>query len=130
MSQKTASDYLKKPNASGNFVASENGKEFLRGNSFVFHDANTEFVIIGNDGNKHWVAFSVPTSLEGDGPHTVPYPSGQLTWDVVISGESKPIQSGSVTVTFADHRKSVKGTVSLLLKKEGSEVTGNFKLDR
>jgi hypothetical protein len=130
MSQITAADLLKKPNAGDNFAAFEDSEKFLDSNLFVFHDANTEFFIIGNDSNKHTVALSVPTSLAGDGPHTVELPlKTLLKWEVIKSSVSKPIKSGSVNVTFSNNRKTVKGTVDLKLES-GSNVTGDFSITR
>ena len=130
MSQVTANDLLKSPNATGNFAAFKDGKKFLESNLFVFHDANTEFFIIGSESNKHTVAFSVPTSLVGDGPHTVEFPSKTLLkWEVIESSVSKPIKSGSVNVTFSNNRKTVKGNVDLKLES-GINVTGDFSIIR
>ncbi|MGN4050798.1 hypothetical protein [Pseudomonas sp. SM4] len=117
-----------KERASGKFVASIDGEPFLVGTSFVFHGTSKEFIVVGNDNNKHWVAFAVPSSLQG-GPHVVSLYNSWQTWEVLIDSQSHRVKSGSVTVTFNDDQLGVKGTVDFVLP-DGRRVSGSFDISR
>ncbi|MBC3207498.1 hypothetical protein HU755_11925 [Pseudomonas sp. SWRI111] len=123
---------LKNSKATGSFVASIDGKEFLHSEQFLFHNAGEEFFIIGSNNNEDWVVFSVPTSLEG-GPHTVKYPFGTLEWDVLKDNDKYPIKSGSVTVTFDKNKTAVSGDVNFIVKNDAGgakKVTGKFEINQ
>lgn len=127
MSQDRTSDLMNKRNATGSFVAFLDDDKFLESKLCVYAETEKEFIIIGTDDFKHTVDLSVPNSLEGDGPHTVTFPTMGRYWKVVINHFDQHIIEGELIVTFANFRKTVTGTFALDLGKAG-KVTGNFDL--
>lgn len=127
MSQDRTSDLMNKRNATGSFVAFLDDDKFLESKLCVYAETEKEFIIIGTDDFKHTVDLSVPNSLEGDGPHTVTFPTRGRYWKVVINHFDQPIIEGELIVTFSNFRKTVTGTFALDLGKAG-KVTGNFDL--
>lgn len=127
MSQDRTSDLMNKRNATGSFVAFLDDEKFLESKLCVYAETEKEFIIIGTDDFKHTVDLSVPNSLEGDGPHTVTFPTMGRYWKVVINHFDQHIIEGELIVTFANFRKTVTGTFALDLGKAG-KVTGNFDL--
>lgn len=130
MSREDMLQLLRNSKATGSFVAFIDGEEFLRSEQFLFYNAGKEFFIIGSNNNEDRVEFSVPTSLQGDGPHIVQHPSGRLEWDVMNDNVRYPVESGSVTVTFDNNRSVVSGAVDFIVKHNGvaRKVTGKFDI--
>ncbi|VVO30060.1 hypothetical protein PS718_04905 [Pseudomonas fluorescens] len=112
-------------NSSGSFSAEVDQVPFLRGKKFLFLKVGEDYFIVGDDSGEHWVTFSVPASLEEDGPHTVKKYAGGLAWQVMIKKEVEDVLSGSATVTFENDRTRVKGEIDFVLVS-GKKVTGKF----
>ncbi|WP_414891720.1 hypothetical protein [Pseudomonas serboccidentalis] len=129
--EKEVADVFRNSKDSGTFVAYVDGERFLTSTSVSFHVAGlNEYWIDGRQRNENWVSFSILSSLVGDGPHVVEYPSGSILWDARIDDVSNPAEVGSsVTVTFFKDRHRVKGTIDLVLK-DGRKVTGEFDISR
>jgi hypothetical protein len=111
----------------GSFNAAVNGEQFLVSDRVNFHDATADYFIYASRGNANKVSFSVPVSLEGEGPHTVNHYTGGLEWFVDIDSVSNRVVSGSTTVTFDKNRQSVEGSIEFFLK-DGRKVTGKFNI--
>ncbi|WP_141233118.1 hypothetical protein [Pseudomonas sp. Irchel 3E19] len=114
---------------SGTLTASVDDRGFLNSTSVTFHDANKHYLIGGYDGNDHWVVFSVPSSLVGEGPHVVNHYADGLTWAVNIDGVNHVVASGTVTVTFDKHRISVRGNFDFSLEDK-RQVVGEFDITK
>ncbi|MGA5584658.1 hypothetical protein ACPCHW_00120 [Pseudomonas siliginis] len=127
MSQDRTSDLMNKRNATGSFVAFLDDDKFLESKLCVYAESETEFIIIGTEDFINTVDLSVPNSLEGDGPHTVIFPTMGRYWKVVINHFDKPVVEGVLIVTFSNFRKTVAGSFVLDLATNG-KVTGNFNL--
>ncbi|HGM5550324.1 hypothetical protein [Pseudomonas sp. JQ36] len=117
----------------GVFNASVGKKPFVsatKGNA-VLYVARNDFLIIGVDDNgRGHVAFCVPRSLAGDGPHDVMCYKGDLSWTADDNGNYQLIKSGRATVTF--FRKEgfpyvVSGDIDFDFSDEG-KITGNFQI--
>lgn len=124
----------KKLNSQGVFSASVNGVAFLESEIVMYLHTNMDDWIIGmdRDGNNsgnNWVAFSVPSTLVGDGPHNVKHyqEPWNLKWEARIAGTYYDVTSGSATFTYKNNRKSVTGTIDFLMK-DGRKVTGSFDI--
>ncbi|PKA73016.1 MULTISPECIES: hypothetical protein [Pseudomonas] len=112
---------------SGTLTASVDGRGFLNSTSVTFHDANKHYLIAGYDGNDHWVVFSVPSSLVGEGPHVVNHYDDGLTWTVNVDGVNNFVASGTATITFDKYRISVRGTFDFSLEDK-RRVVGEFDI--
>ncbi|MBT9264911.1 hypothetical protein KKQ10_08480 [Pseudomonas sp. MG-9] len=129
--EKEVADIFKNSTDSGTFVAYVDGRKFLKSSSVTFQVEHlNEYRIGGIHQNENWVSFSILSSLVGDGPHVVEYPSGSMIWDAMTDGVWNPAQYGSsVTVTFFKGRHRVKGTINFVLR-DGRKVTGEFDISR
>ncbi|WP_127651872.1 hypothetical protein [Pseudomonas koreensis] len=129
--EKEVADAFKNSKDSGTFVAYVDGKKFLGSTSVNFEMRHlNEFWVGGIQQNENWVSFSILSSLVGDGPHVVEYPSGSTYWDARIDGVWIPAEYGSsVTFTFFKDRHRIKGTINFVLR-DGRKVTGEFDISR
>lgn len=111
----------------GEFSASVEGRKFLETEDVILHEAGQNYFIVGNDNNVNFVAFSVPSHLVGDGPHSVKHYEGGLRWQVKIDNKTRDVVSGSTIVTFSYKRRVAKGTIDFVLD-DGRKVTGAFDI--
>lgn len=117
----------------GVFNASVGKKPFVSATkrNAVLYVARNDFLIIGVDDNgRGHVAFCVPRSLAGDGPHDVECYKGDLSWTADDNGNYQLIKSGRATVTFS--RKEgfpyvVSGDIVFDFSDEG-KIKGNFQI--
>lgn len=114
--------------AIGTFTGAVDGKAFLVSNFLRFQKVRSGYIIVGNENNKNWIIFTLPRTLQGEGPHDVDCYPGILDWQVKIENVPYRVSLGSVTVTFQNEaRTGVKGNVNLFLKG-GGKVTGSFNI--
>ncbi|PTC19161.1 hypothetical protein C0J26_12085 [Pseudomonas baetica] len=103
---------------------------FCQSDFVLFHKAKEEYIVFGNEDNKNWVFFTVPTALEGDGPHEVACYQGHQLWEVLIDSKRCTVASGFAIVTFkrdGEHRFGVTGTADLILP-DGRKVYASFDI--
>ncbi|WP_330207238.1 hypothetical protein [Pseudomonas sp. AM14(2022)] len=117
----------------GVFNASVGKRPFVsatKGNA-VLYVARNDFFIIGVDDNERGhVAFCVPRSLVGDGPHDVECYKGDLSWTADDNGNYQLIKSGRARVTFLRREGfpyAVSGDIDFDFSDEG-KITGKFEI--
>lgn len=130
MSQQVSKFMAEKKSSIGTLSATLDMLPFCQSDSVLFHEAAEEYIVFGNEDNKNWVFFTVPTALEGDGPHKVACYQGHQLWEVLIDSKRCTVASGFAIVTFkrdGEHRFGVKGTADLLLP-DGRKVYASFDI--
>jgi len=119
----------------GVFNASIGGKNFVSatGENATFYEAADDFLIAGFDDEKRGhVAFTVPKSLVGDGPHKVEWYRGQISWSADHDGDYQLIESGWADVKFLKKvhaRNGAEGAIHFQLP-DGQKIEGDFQIKR
>ena len=119
--------------SNGDFYASIGGRSFVSATkeNAIFYIARNDFMIIGVDDNKKsHVAFCVPKSLVGDGPHDVAWYKGDLTWTAEDNGNYQLIKSGRATLTFLkkEHERIGATDKIYFVLPDGREIEGDFNI--
>jgi len=123
-------ELIKSSKATG-FTARFSGKEFLTATNYFFNsNLPGQYWVGGADAEgDNYVFFFVPSSLEGDGPHTVGHPPGTLPWIVRTNQLWEGTDRSWVKVNFYDKRERIKGTFFIELIT-GERVEGEFNISR
>jgi hypothetical protein len=117
-------------NGKGTFEANNAAGEFLATNKVAFDDLADDFRFVGHGDNDNWVAFTVPKSLVGNGPHTVANYAAPVEWQVKVKGALVEFESAEAKITFADrYRSKVTGTITFVLKDK-TTVDGKFDIEQ
>ncbi|WP_095190140.1 hypothetical protein [Pseudomonas sp. Irchel 3E19] len=106
-----------KKSSTGTLSATLDRQPFFQSNFVLFHKADEEYLVFGGE-RKNGILLTVPTALEGDGPHKVACYQGHQFWEVLIDSNHCTVASGFAIVTFkrdGEHRFGVKGTADLTL---------------
>jgi len=103
------------------------------GDNTTFYEAADDFLIVGFDDEKRGhVAFTVPKSLVGDGPHKVEWYRCQISWSADVDGDFQLVESGWAEVTFLKKvyaRIGAEGDIHFQLP-DGQEIVGDFQIKR
>ncbi|MBY8958466.1 MULTISPECIES: hypothetical protein [Pseudomonas] len=119
--------------SNGEFSASIGGRNFLSATkeNATFYIAANDFMIIGaDDNNRGHVAFCVPKSLVGDGPHEVTCYTGDLSWTAADNDNYQLIKSGRAKLTFLKKEHARVGVTGKIYFDfpDGGEIEGDFNI--
>jgi hypothetical protein len=112
----------------GTFSASVDGVRFMGATTADMRDLNFDYYLFGSENNNR-VVFSVPSSLQGDGPHEVKFYKEGVKWQVQINGQFFDAdQNSKANISFVRQRRGAYGTIDFVLT-DGRKITGDFNIN-